>query len=191
MKNNYRVTDDGVVVELKHKGLTYETKTSVSDLPKLEGYPNTWQINLTGYAPRVMGPHRDEDGKKSYVMLHRFLTNAPKGFDVDHINHDTLDNRQENLRVVTRAENMQNRAGAEKRSKSGIRGVSWDNTKKKWVVFIKVNRKSRYMGSFDDIEEAREAAELARINFMPFSSEATFLSQKDVENEKEVGYATR
>lgn len=42
------------------------------------------------------------------VSLHRFLTNPPNGLEVDHINHDTLDNRRSNLRVVTHAENMRN-----------------------------------------------------------------------------------
>lgn len=40
--------------------------------------------------------------------LHRIITNAQKGQVVDHINHDTLDNRRENLRVVIHAENRRN-----------------------------------------------------------------------------------
>lgn len=46
-------------------------------------------------------------GKKIY--LHRFLMDSPEGLIVDHINHQTLDNRRENLRVVTHSENMKNR----------------------------------------------------------------------------------
>lgn len=42
------------------------------------------------------------------VLLHRFLMNPPDGFEVDHINHDTLDNRRSNLRCVTHKENMRN-----------------------------------------------------------------------------------
>lgn len=58
------------------------------------------------------------------IYLHRLITHAPKGVYVDHINHDTLDNRRANLRLCTNRQNNENRAGAYKNSQSGIRGVS-------------------------------------------------------------------
>ena len=48
-----------------------------------------------------------ENGQKQ--QLHRMITNCPKGLQVDHINHDTLDNRKQNLRCVTAKENLLNR----------------------------------------------------------------------------------
>ena len=48
--------------------------------------------------------------KGNTVSLHRLLLNAPKGFEVDHINGDGLDNRRDNLRVVTHQENMQKKS---------------------------------------------------------------------------------
>ncbi|MDR2485549.1 MAG: HNH endonuclease, partial [Treponema sp.] len=50
------------------------------------------------------------NGKYKIVWLHRFIIDAPEGFEVDHINLDTLDNRKANLRVCTRAQNMHNRS---------------------------------------------------------------------------------
>ena len=41
-------------------------------------------------------------------FMHRLLTGAKRGEEVDHINHDTLDNRRENLRVGTHKQNMEN-----------------------------------------------------------------------------------
>jgi|14_taG_2_1085336.scaffolds.fasta_scaffold12366_4 hypothetical protein len=64
--------------------------------------------------------------------IHRAIMNAPKGMDVDHINGDTLDNRKENLRLATRAQNSQNRR-LRSDSSSGYKGV----------IEIK-DRKSRY-----------------------------------------------
>lgn len=42
------------------------------------------------------------------IKLHRYLTNCPDNMVVDHINHNTLDNRQENLKICSILENAQN-----------------------------------------------------------------------------------
>lgn len=44
--------------------------------------------------------------KRQYI--HRIIMNAPKGLVVDHINHNTLDNRKSNLRICTSTENHRN-----------------------------------------------------------------------------------
>jgi len=60
---------------------------------------------------------------RSTLLMHRLILSAPAGKEVDHWNHDGLDNRRENLRVVTHAKNMENRRGANANSSTGIRGV--------------------------------------------------------------------
>ena len=57
-----------------------------------------------------------------HKSIHRVVMDAPKGMDVDHINGDTLDNRRENLRICTRAQNSQNKR-LRVDSKSGYKGV--------------------------------------------------------------------
>lgn len=83
---------------------------------------------------------------------------------VDHINHDTLDNRKSNLRVVTVSENQQNRKGSRAGSKSGVRGVSWDEKNKDWIV----NVKGKYLMRTKDKEEAERIAKQKISELFPF-----------------------
>ena len=86
---------------------------------------------------------------------------------VDHINHNTLDNRKSNLNVVTINENQQNRLGTRKGSKSGVRGVSWDSRNKDWIV----NVKGQYFGRTKDKEEAEKLAKEKIEELMPYTLE--------------------
>lgn len=46
---------------------------------------------------------------KNTIHMGRLILNCPVGMEVDHINHDKLDNRRANLRIVTRSQNCANR----------------------------------------------------------------------------------
>ena len=104
-----------------------------------------------------------------YVMapkdyLHRIITNAPKGYEVDHIDRNTLNNRRENLRICTRQENSRNKT-KQRNNTSGYKGVSWDKAKKKWRAFISVDKKQIFLGRYDNIEEAIKARQQADIKY--------------------------
>jgi hypothetical protein len=88
--------------------------------------------------------------------------------EIDHINHDKLDNRVENLRLVTRSENNKNR-GLSPKNTSGITGVCWSKVKKKWESKIKINGKDINLGRSSNFFEAcclRKSAE-CKYNFHP------------------------
>ena len=75
---------------------------------------------------------------------------------VDHNNHNTLDNRKNNLKVVEPAKNSGNRKGANKNGVSGERNVNIDRTKKEWVVQMMKNGEKMEFGrfSYDDLDKA-------------------------------------
>ena len=81
---------------------------------------------------------------------------------IDHINHNTLDDRKSNLRELTVEQNSRYREGKNKNNKSGYRNVSWDGYK--WVVQLQVNGKNTCLGRFpkDQLEEAGKFAEEMR-----------------------------
>lgn len=99
------------------------------------------------------------------VYMAREIKGNPKGKKVDHRSHDTLDNRRRNLRSVTHSQNMQNRAGARRNTLSGVRGVSWNTAIKKWVAYIKIGRRNKYLGSFFSIKSASRAYAKANKKF--------------------------
>lgn len=74
----------------------------------------------------------------------------------DHINGNTLDNREENLRSATNAQNTQNQ-GLRLDNTSGYKGVTWDKRDKKWKAQIEANGKGKSLGNFDTPELAYQA----------------------------------
>lgn len=91
------------------------------------------------------------DGKKSGMLLHRFVMNAPDGIGIDHKNGDGLDCRKTNLRAATTQQNNCNRTGPILTA-SGYRNVYQHH--QKWHVKIGSNGKTIHLGSFDTALEA-------------------------------------
>lgn len=103
-----------------------------------------------------------ENGRRRHLLLYREITKAPKGTHVDHINHDTLDNRRSNLRVCSVSENCMNQKEA-RSNKSGYKGVCWKKDRSKWASQICVNRRVMCLGYFSDPECAARAYDEAAI----------------------------
>ena len=93
------------------------------------------------------------DGKS--VTLSNLLLNPQKGMEVDHINGNPLDNRRENLRVCTHAENMFNKK-IYKNNSSGIKGIYFDNRKNRWCAQLIKNNKKVFRKTYKSKTEASE-----------------------------------
>lgn len=76
--------------------------------------------------------------------------------EIDHINGNRSDNRIENLRAVSRAENTRNRK-LRSDNKSGVHGVYFIASIGKWAARINVNKKERHLGTFETKVEAIKA----------------------------------
>lgn len=81
----------------------------------------------------------------------------PEGFEIDHKDTDKQNNRIENLRLVTRQQNLFNRKVFPK-TKSGFKGVVQQG--RKWVASMTINRQHLHIGTFDSPEEASLAYNL-------------------------------
>lgn len=125
---DYRVDGDTAFIRLHCKnGTSVETAISVSDLPRVmqhhaQFYPHTVRGEVTYSYTNVY-----RNGKRTYLSLHRFVLGEPDGY-VDHIDHDRLNNRRANLRVVTQSINGLNRKSRNINSAQqfrGVRSTSW------------------------------------------------------------------
>lgn len=100
---------------------------------------------------------RNEDGSRSTVGMHREILGLSKeNLEGDHVNGNTLDNRDINLRRATRSENQRNTKKSSYNS-SGFKGVSFSKRKRKYHAYIKINRQNIHLGYFDAPEEAHAA----------------------------------
>lgn len=88
----------------------------------------------------------------------------PEWVVIDHINGNGLDNRIENLRVVTQADNQKNKKVG-KNNESGVLGVAWYKPSSKWVARISKDGKWSHIGYFDNFEDAVRARREAELEF--------------------------
>ncbi len=95
------------------------------------------------------------NGVQKQVSMHRLVIGASPGQQVDHKNGNTLDNRRTNLRICTNAQNQHNRHAAS--GSSRYKGVHWDNGVGKWRASINPGGGTRYIGIFENEEDAARA----------------------------------
>lgn len=97
-----------------------------------------------------------KDGKQYTIMMHRQILGLKKGDkrQGDHRDHNTLDNRRNNLRICTGQQNQLNQK-SHPNTTSRFKGVSWSKSCKKWIVHIRIKGKLKHLGYFiSEIEAA-------------------------------------
>lgn len=107
----------------------------------------TWYVDNSGYVATSI--------KKKKVYMHRLIMDCKtKEEQVDHINHNTIDNRRSNLRIVDNSKNQMNKR-IRKDNKSGYKGVYWSKSNNKWIAQITKDNDVIYLGAFDNKDEAK------------------------------------
>ena len=146
--------------------VTQERLRELFDYDQKQGYlirkartsPNTrigevaGRINNKGYRQTMVDNHRYMEHRLVWLYVY----GAWPLVDVDHINGNRSDNRIENLRLATRAENQQN-VGMRSHNTSGYIGVTWYKKLNKWRAQIKAHGKKLHIGLFDCPAEAHKA----------------------------------
>lgn len=158
-KTNYYNLDGDYAIVTNDKG--EEFWIDKEDVPKIQSF--YWYYNDQGYVVA-------RNGKKN-IRLHRFLMNVldKPDMDVNHKQHpprkeQKKDNRKQNLEVVSRSINNMNCA-LSTNNKSGVTGVCWDNTRKKWRSYITINKKRIDLGFFENKKDAIQARKKGEIKY--------------------------
>lgn len=116
--------------------------------------------NVAGSICKINGYRRIPIDKKFY-RAHRLVWiyyngEIPIGLDIDHINRVKTDNRIQNLRLATNAQNTQN-VTKRKDCSSGYKGVYYRKDVEKWVARIGIDNKRIHLGFYETAELAGEA----------------------------------
>ena len=142
---NYKVSNFGNVKSITTQLIMKGTKRS-------NGYFN---VSLTN--------NEDKSNKTIHrLVANAFIDNPLEKKNVDHIDHNRLNNHVSNLRWATSTENNQNRS-MHSNNKSGITGVIWNKERKKWRAYITKNKVIKYIGCFINKEDAIRARQEAEV----------------------------
>ena len=154
--NEIIVYDDyaEVILYNRHNEENGRAIIDIEDIEKVSKYK--WGTEKSGYVRNV----------KYSLSLHQLIIGfmPEKPNVIDHINRNRCDNRRSNLRIVDFSINGFNK-GKQSNNTSGHVGVSWDKAKNKWASHIKKHGKKKFLGHFDDLQEAIECRKEAEIEF--------------------------
>lgn len=144
----------------------------------------TWMVRRGGTA--VIGAKTGTPDKEGYLVIkvdtrhykaHRlawlYIHGEWPADYIDHKNNINSDNRIANLRNADSFENARNRR-ISKSNKTGLKGVSYKTSNKKYVAQISHNGRVRHLGYFDSLELAHaEYCKAAKVFHGEFANTGT------------------
>ena len=138
------------------KGAGLCALVDLEDYDELSKY--RWFLNNHGYVVRIKHYTKPSGLRTTYtIYLHREIMSPPDDMQIDHLNHNKLDNRKRNLRICTASENLSNKHH---------KGYGYNKRERRWVVYIKIDGKWQKR-SYTSEEEAKKSAKLVKSGVVP------------------------
>lgn len=150
-KNYYQIKDDVVIIKLTQN---QATTIDIGDWELVKKYkwhaahPSHYS-NENAYQAKHTKP-RNGEGKQSHIYMHNLIMDC-RDKEVDHIDRNPLNNKRNNLRISSTAENCRNKL-LQSNNKSGYKGVYKKGDR--YRAMIRINRKLKHLGTFKNPEDA-------------------------------------
>ena len=165
--NHYEIIgEDTKIFVIRNDGIKVEFIVDTDELQKLIELNQPWNATYDEFIDNYYGVstlyyYESGERKQRSIRLHEVIMGEKY---IDHINHDSKDNRKINLRKIEQDNNLKNRKSKNSNNKSGFRNVSWHKKDNKWVVQLQIKGKNKILKRFplDQLEEAGAYAEEMR-----------------------------
>lgn len=161
MKNSiYHSDKNNTIIELNNG---YLCIIDSADIHKISEHK--WSIFINKAGNVYVMTHIYFGNKRKTIFMHRFLMNVfDRKIQIDHMNHNTLDNRKCNLRTCTNTENSRNKSKS-KNNKTGYKGVHLFKENGRYMASIGFNKKQIYLGMYDNPVDAAIAYNNAALKY--------------------------
>lgn len=156
MKNKYYFDEENVYITIPSKFGNFQAVIDKIDFELVNQYKTTWTLTYRNNKVESVQTKIQKNKVRKVIFLHRLIMGFPKDRVIDHIDRNPLNNKRNNLRVVTVNENATNLC-ENVNSITGYRNIHYESGKYR----VRINHK-RY-GAFDTLEKAIEA----RNNVLP------------------------
>ena len=149
-RNTYEETEEVVIISCYNKigKITGKILIDKDDFDKVKHY----QWHVENSRPSIQ--YAQASIPKGTIRLHKLI--MPSNLQIDHINHNGLDNRKCNLRICTNAENNRNK-DFKRNPVSGHKGIRYNPKVQSYYVRIMVNKKEISLGAYKTLENAIKA----------------------------------
>lgn len=151
-KNQYEFKDEYIILRVFSKYGDFKCFIDYESYNKVKSYH--WYVVKFKTCSTLYLQARN---KKDKILIHRLITDCPKGMQVDHINHNGLDNRLSNLSICLQVDNLRNRRPPKNKGSFHLKNISLQHTKYKDTIYTyyRVNRNG-VIKTFKNLNDAKE-----------------------------------
>lgn len=186
--NKFIEQEDCFLMQVQYKNIWYDFYIDKDDKEKTQAHH--WRVShKKNKVYAVSG-----NVKIGNIYLHNFILNHAHqdGYEIDHIDGNSFNNRKSNLRIVPRLQNIQN-VSARIDNKIGIRGIVFHKEWHSYTVDFSFNKKRFYFPRWKSLREAvwcRKTCEeyfgLEMLNRNPIAQKYLDLPEEQIKKVKDI-----